>query len=133
MGEQNKGTGLVRILSGINSINFNVGYDPKSKIFDKRKTSMPQPLSIFCLKDEAESRIYDLDDQVVKDLLAYSISHLAFRKGERYIMSGLVDEIELRPANFGYWIGPELEVDRLFKYVKGLWVPERIIDISNLL
>ena len=132
MTEQTDGTEIVRILSGINSINFYEGYDPKTGIFDKRKTNMGETGGIYCFTDGNGTRP-DINDTVTKDLMEYTVSQSIFRRGEKFIMSGLVHRNELGPGEYSYMVRPELKVDKLFKYVDGLFVRKRIIDVSDRL
>lgn len=128
----NEQSGLVRILSGINSINFFAGYDPKTKVFDKRKTEMGDTGAIYCFTDANGTRP-DLNDSVTQAMLDYTKWHGRLPRGQRFIMSGIVSKSTLAVGNFSYATGPLLNVDKLFRYKRGLWRPERILDVSEWL
>lgn len=125
--EQNK---LVRILSGINSINFDEGFDKKIKVFDKRKTNMLERDMIYCFTDGDGTRPV-LGEKITEALLDYTKPVHFFKRGRKYIISGLVDKTELRPGNFSYVIGPVLTVDKVYETKGGVLRPKRLIDISD--
>ena len=122
----------VRILSGINSINFFQGYNPNTRIFDKRKTNMEERGRIYCFTDGNGKRP-DLENEtkVTQTLLEYANYPSFLRRGRKYIMSGIVSRNELAPGNFSYVIGPTLKVDKLFECKGGIWRPKRIVNISD--
>lgn len=127
-------TEFVRILSGINSINFDAGYDPKTGIFDKRKTDMGAPETIFCFTDGNGTRP-DINDEVTRTVIDYADPPIGTFPGttERYIMSGLVKKSDLGPGNFSYVIGPVLNVDRLYRHINWAFMFKKIVDISHKL
>ncbi|MBU4502656.1 MAG: hypothetical protein KKA79_08720, partial [Nanoarchaeota archaeon] len=135
---------MVRVFSGINSVNFYAGYDKLTKIFDKTKTTMPNPENIFGFSEDWKITEPTLDKPIEKSIengpyhlteimLDYTGPIHTFRRGRKYIMSGLVKRRNMGFGNFSNAIYSELKIDKLYQVKGGLVRKKSIKDISDKL